>query len=212
MGSLEYWDDKGNNLSILYELFDSWNNVLNEYDNAWGKYVAPHVYIQQTQVGYLAVAARDVGWLPQLEFSIERRTNKREFVKGRCDLALWCKNKKRETELFFEVETCTYSVKINEQQIKELITLFEATKENVRHIREARGSPAIAVVLVRLCNASLDDVASDLWARLRKIRRRLRSDFCALNIRGRQCMERTPIEWGGDCLGIAAFGSIKGHL
>ena len=71
--TLEYWDDNGNNLSLLYDLFNSWDSVLHEYDKAWGNYIAPHMYIQQTQVGYLATAARDIGWLPQLEFSIERR-------------------------------------------------------------------------------------------------------------------------------------------
>lgn len=84
--NLRYWDDAGNNISLLFDLFDSWDTVLHKYDNAWGNYIAPQVYIQQTQAGYLAIAARDIGWLPQLEFTIERKYAVGSYSKGRCDL------------------------------------------------------------------------------------------------------------------------------
>jgi hypothetical protein len=166
------------------------------------------VYDERPQVGLLAIAAKEIHWLPFIEFCIDRRGNNSR--RGYCDLSIW--RPRQYAEIWVEAAKIALTWDSRYEKLRDKVSY------PFRHVREGIKSATgraigLAVVFVSFYGSPIDDFEQskfDIQVRavkrnLYKVTRGVRADFYALHLCAPEIVAKSAHK---DCPGIAVVGKL----
>lgn len=125
----------------LISLLNSWISLVNHAHELSGGEHAPYSYKEQTNVGILAGAAINIGWVALEECAIEK-AGAEQVSGGRVDLSLWTTEGQR---YLMEAKLTVRSVDTLKDRIRVVV---EDAREDAKKLRSEAEATRYAVVFV----------------------------------------------------------------
>lgn len=212
-GRQKYLIDAGGQ-NIIHLLLCNWDNLLKRYEQAWKAtwpdgFPSLHIYNEQAQVGLLAFAAIEAGWLPFLEFSVDRKGKSPN--KCRCDMSFLHSPGTKGEEVWIEAGHVWVPFDIEGEALAEkVVPHLRRVRRDVKSIKEAADSQKFALVFVQLNEAPEKELNHKrIWKQVKRAKDLLHADFCALHLCEEEIRRVIEPSSGRDCPGIAIIGKCE---
>ena len=194
--------------AYIRKLFKSWNEVLHQYEKEWNNTGdLPYVYDERSQVGLLAIAAKETNCLPLMEFYTDRRGN--VSGKGYGDLAIYWQRYKFET--WVEASHIRVTWHSLNSQYDNIYERFEHARQGIKSLKNR--DSGLALLFIRFYNFPKDyfeplvfnKKVGELKNTLKDVTRRLGADFFALHLCEPELVQKSKSK---DCPGVAVIGKL----
>ena len=177
---LEIKDNDKRRMKDLNALLNSWIALVNHTHEVTGGTHAPYSYKEQTNVGILAGAAVNVGWVALEECAFEKKSRADESSDGRVDLSLWTAEGKR---YLMEAKLTVRSVDTLEDRLRVVVGNAKEDAEKLRSDVEATRYAVVFVIPRFGAAANASSVADGIDTAI-EMSRNERADFLAYTFPG----------------------------
>lgn len=198
------WLKRGRPKGYVKSLFASWDKTLRRYEQSWSHTGdLPYVYNQQAQVGLLAIASERIPALPFIEFSTEKRKERKNYS-GRADLSIMLKNTKEEISIEAERTVVHYDAESGEMVARLRKPMKKAWEELFQTLAgNDSGTLGLAILFVIVDKASESTFDEDSFLNeIYSASKKLGVDFCAAHFCSPEIWAKTEYQ----CPGIVCIG------
>lgn len=172
---MKYLSIDGRRSPLFKDLIEKWDHTLREFENVMSVEDLPYVYGERTNLGLLAVASAQVGFIALEEYRTEKKGKY-----GRSDL--WLYNGVHSVDISIEAKFCelSWNSKIVAQKLKKLL---DAAVDNAEVTKKYEGATySLGIAFIRPYNADPNQfISSTYWNQISN-RSLTDADFCAMHL------------------------------